>query len=55
MARITPVARAPVDALLASLNLGIQTGLDPDPDNIVAVATFSSLPASGQPQQVRPR
>ena len=53
VARITPVAREPLDALLTSLNLGIQPGLDPDPDNAVAVATFSSLPASGQPQQVR--
>ena len=50
--RITPVATAPLSSLLVSLNLATQQGLDPDPDNAVAVGTFAFAPASGQPQQV---
>ncbi|BDA41202.1 AP-2 complex subunit alpha-1 [Coccomyxa sp. Obi] len=52
VSRITPVTRAPLEALLTSLNLGVQQGIDPDPDNLVAVATFSYTPPGGQPQQV---
>ena len=52
--RITPVARAPMDALLTSLNLAVQHGIDPDPDNAVAVATFAYQDAAGNPQQVWP-
>lgn len=52
VARITPVARAPLEALLTSLNLGVQHNIDPDAENLVAVATFSYTPPSGQPQQV---
>jgi len=51
--RVTPVARGPVEALLSSLNLGPQQGLDPEPDNIVAVGTFTSTPPGQPPQQVR--
>ena len=54
MTRITPVARAPIDALLTSLNLSVQQGIDPDPDNAVAVATFAYQDAAGSPQQVWP-
>ena len=50
--RITPVARAPMDALLTSLNLAVQQGIDPDFDNAVAVATFAYQDAEGRPQQV---
>ncbi|CAK0759184.1 hypothetical protein CVIRNUC_002678 [Coccomyxa viridis] len=50
--RITPVARAPMDALLTSLNLAVQQGIDPDLDNAVAVATFAYQDAEGRPQQV---
>lgn len=50
--RITPVARAPMDALLTSLNLAVQQGIDPDLDNAVAVATFAYQDAAGHPQQV---
>ena len=52
VARITPVATAPLSSLLVSLNLATQQGLDPDPDNAVAVGTFAFAPTSGQPQQV---
>ncbi len=51
--RVTPVAKGPVEALLSSLNLGPQQGLDPEPDNIVAVGTFTSTPPGQPPQQVR--
>ena len=51
--RITPVARAPMDALLTSLNLAVQQGIDPDLDNAVAVATFAYQDAEGRPKQVR--
>ena len=51
--RATPVARAPVEALLASLSLGVQAGLDPDPNNAVAVATFTYAPPGQPPQQAR--
>ena len=50
--RITPVARAPMDALLTGLNLAVQQGIDPDLDNAVAVATFAYQDAEGRPQQV---
>ena len=50
--RVTPVAKGPVEALLSSLNLGPQQGLDPEPDNIVAVGTFTSTPPGQPPQQV---
>ena len=50
--RITPVAKAHMDALLTSLNLAVQQGIDPDPDNAVAVATFAYQDAAGHPQQV---
>lgn len=49
---MTPVARGPVEALLVSLNLGPQQGLDPEPENIVAVGTFTSTPPGQPPQQV---
>ena len=54
VSRITPVARAPMEALLTSLNLGVQHGIDPDADNLVAVATFSYMAPGSQPQQARP-
>ena len=41
-----------MDALLTSLNLAVQQGIDPDPDNAVAVATFAYQDAAGHPQQV---
>ena len=41
-----------MDALLTSLNLAVQHGIDPDPDNAVAVATFAYQDAAGHPQQV---
>lgn len=41
-----------MDALLTSLNLAVQHGIDPDPDNAVAVATFAYQDAAGNPQQV---
>ena len=50
--RVAPVAKGPVEALLASLNLGPQQGLDPEPENIVAVGTFTSTPPGQPPQQV---
>lgn len=50
--RVTPVAKEPVEALLSSLNLGPQQGLDPEPENIVAVATFTNTPEGQPPQQV---
>ena len=50
--RVTAVAKGPVEALLASLNLGPQQGLDPEPENIVAVGTFTSTPPGQPPQQV---
>lgn len=43
-----------MDALLTSLNLAVQQGIDPDPDNAVAVATFAYQDAAGNPQQVWP-
>lgn len=49
---MTPVAKGPVEALLSSLNLGPQQGLDPEPENIVAVGTFTSTPPGQPPQQV---
>ena len=49
--RLTPVSKAPMEALLSSLNLGVQQGLDPDPENIVAVGTFAYGPLQS-PQQV---
>lgn len=52
MTRVTPVAKGPVEALLSSLNLGPQQGLDPEPENIVAVGTFTSTPQGQPPQQV---
>lgn len=52
MTRVTPVAKGPVEALLTSLNLGPQQGLDPEPENIVAVGTFTSTPPGQPPQQV---
>lgn len=51
--RVTPVAKAPLEALLGSLNLGVQRDLDPDPENIVAVATFNYAPLAQPPQQAR--
>ena len=42
-----------MDALLTSLNLAVQQGIDPDLDNAVAVATFAYQDAAGHPQQVR--
>lgn len=53
VSRITPVTRAPLEALLSSLNLGVQSGIDPDAENLVAVATFSYTAPGGQPQQAR--
>lgn len=50
--RVTPLAKGPVEALLSSLNLGPQQGLDPEPENIVAVGTFTSTPPGQPPQQV---
>ena len=50
--RVAPVAKGPVEALLTSLNLGPQQGLDPEPENIVAVGTFTSTPPGQPPQQV---
>lgn len=50
--RVTSVAKAHLDGLLTSLNLAVQQGIDPDPINAVAVATFSYTNPSGQPQQV---
>ncbi len=41
-----------MDALLTSLNLAVQQGIDPDLDNAVAVATFAYQDAAGHPQQV---
>jgi len=52
--RATPVPRAPVEGLLAALGLGVQAGLDPDPDNAVAVATFTCAPPGQPAQQVGP-
>ena len=49
------LAREPVEAMLAALSLGVQAGLDPDPDNAVAVATFTYTPLGQQPRQARPR
>ena len=43
-----------MNALLTSLNLAVQHGIDPDPDNAVAVATFAYQDAAGNPQQVWP-
>ena len=51
--RMTPITQSPVEALLAGLNLGVQRSLDPDPENIVAVATFSFEPLGLGPQQAR--
>lgn len=51
--RVTAVAKEPVEALLSSLNLGPQQNLDPEPENIVAVATFTTTPEGQSPQQVR--
>jgi hypothetical protein len=42
-----------MDALLTSLNLAVQQGIDPDLDNAVAVATFAYQDAAGHPQQVQ--
>ena len=50
--RVTPVAKAPIEAMLASLNLGVQNSIDPDPENLVAVGTFTYTPQGQQPQQV---
>ena len=52
--RMTPITQSPVEALLTGLNLGVQRSLDPDPENIVAVATFSFEPPGLGPQQARP-
>lgn len=51
--RLTSLTTADVEQLLLSLNLGVQKGLDPDPENLVAVGTFNhgSLPS---PMQVGP-
>lgn len=51
--RVTAVGKDLVEALLTSLNLGPQQGLDPEPDNIVAVATFTTTPEGQSPQQVK--
>jgi phage major head subunit gpT-like protein len=51
--RVTPVAKTHLDALLSGLNLAVQPGLDPDPINAVAVATFTYTTPAGQTQQVR--
>ena len=37
-----------MDALLTSLNLAVQQGIDPDLDNAVAVATFAYQDAAGR-------
>eukprot|EP00891_Asterochloris_glomerata_P007006 jgi/Astpho2/7006/fgenesh1_pm.00107_%23_19_t len=50
--RVTPVAKPPIEAMLASLNLGVQNSIDPDPENLVAVGTFTYTPQGQQPQQV---
>ena len=44
--RTVPLQAASIRELLSQLGLGVQTGLDPDADNVVAVATF----AYGDPQ-----
>ena len=41
VSRLTSLAVAPIEQLLTGLNLGVQQGLDPDPDNLVAVGTFA--------------
>ena len=41
VSRLTSLAVAPMEQLLTGLNLGVQQGLDPDPDNLVAVGTFA--------------
>ena len=38
---------------MRGLNLGVQTGLDPDPASTVAVGTFGYTPVGAPPQQVR--
>ncbi|KAK9806309.1 hypothetical protein WJX72_009579 [[Myrmecia] bisecta] len=50
--RLTSLSTPPVEQMLTALGLGVQHGIDPDPENIVAVATFSFTPAGQQPQQV---
>ena len=39
--RPSPVSSAAIEQLLGSLNLGVQKGLDPDADNLVAAGTFA--------------
>eukprot|EP00884_Botryococcus_braunii_P018832 jgi/Botrbrau1/5632/Bobra.55_1s0021.1 len=50
--RVTPLAKAALEQLLGGLSLGVQTDLDPDPENIVAVGTFNFVPLGQAPQQV---
>ena len=40
VARPTPLATAPIEQMLTSLNLGVQKSLDPDANNLVAAGTF---------------
>ncbi len=53
--RVTPLGKAPLEQLLRGLNLGVQVDLDPDPENIVAVGTFTYTPPGQTAQQVAPR
>jgi len=39
--RPAPVSTAAIEQLLGSMNLGVQRGLDPDADNLVAAGTFA--------------
>ena len=51
--RTVPLQTQAIRDLMTKLNLGLQTGLDADPDNVVAVSTFV-YGASHAPMQVWP-
>ena len=38
--RVSPLQTLPIEQLLTSLSLGVQKGLDPDANNLVAAGTF---------------
>ena len=50
--RLTALTKAPIEAMLTALNLGVQNSIDPEPENLVAVGTFTHTPTGLQPQQV---